>query len=125
VPLSGTPLAVSQCFPLLPLSEQTSDAIPLSAEDRAILALEGPTVGGHTCKTIVLGSPAPTVEQLRELSARVGSVPVLERVLRAEGERLFWEIPSTWRSSSECWRAHPHVSGALRRGSRPAPAASR
>lgn len=44
-------------------------AIPLSAEDRAILELEGPTVAGHICKVIVVGAPAPTVAEIRELIA--------------------------------------------------------
>lgn len=40
----------------------------LSAEDRAILELEGPTVAGHTCKVILIGGDAPGFD---ELSARV------------------------------------------------------
>jgi hypothetical protein len=68
-----------------------ADAIPLSAEDRAILDLEGPTVAGHTCKVIVLGSPAPTVEQLRGLiGSRIGPVPTLKAVLSGEGDAPAW-----------------------------------
>ena len=56
--------------------------IPLSDEDRAILALEGPAIAGHTCKTIVLGPPAPQLDQLRELiGSRIERVPALTRRL--------------------------------------------
>ncbi len=57
------------------------EGTPLTAEDRAILALEGPTVAGHTCMVVVLGERAPSSA---ELAARVA-----ERVAAAE--------PLTWR----------------------------
>ena len=55
---------------------------PLGPEDRAILRLEGPTVAGHTCKVIVLGPGAPSLEHLRGLvGERIGAVPELARRL--------------------------------------------
>jgi diacylglycerol O-acyltransferase / wax synthase len=52
--------------------------VPLSAEDRAILALEGPAVVGHTCKVILLGPQAPTVDQLRDaVGRRLSAAPRL------------------------------------------------
>jgi diacylglycerol O-acyltransferase len=63
------------------------DAIPLHAEDRAILDLECATVAGHTCKVVVLGDPAPTVEQLRaSIGSRIGQVPVLTASLSGDGD---------------------------------------
>jgi hypothetical protein len=54
------------------------DAVPLSAEDRAILRLESTTVVGHTCKVIQVAGPAPDVAALRALIARrLGSTPAL------------------------------------------------
>lgn len=65
--------------------------IPLSDEDRAILALEGPAVAGHTCKTIVLGSPAPRLDELRELiGSRIERAPALTRRLGGAGEEQAW-----------------------------------
>jgi hypothetical protein len=61
--------------------------VPLTAEDRAILELEGPTVVGHTCKVVRLGPGAPTVADLREaVERRLGDAP-----------RLTWRLdgPST------------------------------
>jgi WS/DGAT/MGAT family acyltransferase len=37
----------------------------LGPEDLAILALESPTIAGHTCKTIVCDGPAPDLDELR------------------------------------------------------------
>lgn len=56
--------------------------VPLSAEDRAILALEGPAVVGHTCKVILLGPRAPTVDRLRDAVRR----------RLAEAPRLTWRL---------------------------------
>ena len=33
----------------------TAGGVPLDDADRAILALEGPTVVGHTCKVVLVG----------------------------------------------------------------------
>jgi diacylglycerol O-acyltransferase len=58
----------------------------LSSEDASILALESPTVAGHTCKLIVLDPPPggtrPTVSELRaHIGARLGAAPRLRRRL--------------------------------------------
>lgn len=55
-----------------------SAPIPLSAEDRAILELEGPTVAGHTCKVVRVSGEPLVVDQLRaHLESRIprGSLP--------------------------------------------------
>ena len=53
-------------------------AIALGPEDRAILALECPTVVGHTCKIIKLGQGGPTLEVLRSrVESGLVRVPVL------------------------------------------------
>jgi hypothetical protein len=59
---------------------------PLSAEDRAILALESPTIAGHTCKIVELAPSSMDVAALRAriaerihltpaLTARLGTAP--------------------------------------------------
>jgi len=64
-----------------------SAAIPLKAEDCAILDLECATVAGHTCKVVILAAPAPAVEEIRVLiGSRIGSAPVLTAVLSGEGD---------------------------------------
>lgn len=67
------------------------DPIALQDADRAILALECPTVVGHTCKIIKLSPGGITVEALR---ARVGSalaaVPVLTHRLGGAPETPEW-----------------------------------
>jgi diacylglycerol O-acyltransferase len=58
------------------------DWVPLSAEDRAILALESPTIAGHTCKIIHLSESAPDVSALRaRISERMHLAPALTRRL--------------------------------------------
>jgi diacylglycerol O-acyltransferase len=60
----------------------SSDALALSAEDRAILAVESPTIAGHTCKVIWLGSGAPDVPELRaRIAERISLAPSLTRRL--------------------------------------------
>lgn len=57
-------------------------ALPLTPEDRAILDLECETVAGHTCKVILTGAPAPSLEGLRtSISARLADAPALTRKL--------------------------------------------
>ena len=76
-------------------------SVPLTAEDRAILALESPTIVGHVAKVIRLGSPAPNAAQLRALVARrLPSAP-----------RLTWRLdgPTTapvWRPGEVDLAAH-------------------
>ncbi len=55
---------------------------PLSGDDQAILALESPTVVGHTCKVIRVGTKAPGLAALRaRLAERLGRTPALTRRL--------------------------------------------
>lgn len=60
----------------------------LSAEDRAILALEGPTVAGHTCKVITLGDRPLEVDELRRHMARrlPADSPLRRRLGSRDGE---------------------------------------
>jgi diacylglycerol O-acyltransferase / wax synthase len=68
-----------------------TQAIPLGTEDRAILALENPTVVGHTCKVLRLGSGAPGVERLRErVGERIEHAPALIRRLQGPGQAPAW-----------------------------------
>ncbi len=61
---------------------QPDDWVALSAEDRAILALESPTIAGHTCKVIHLTESAPDLAQLRaRIAERIHLAPALTRRL--------------------------------------------
>ena len=54
------------------------EPVPLTPEDRAILALESETIAGHTCKVVVLGPGAPDVEALRTaIAGRIAAAPQL------------------------------------------------
>jgi diacylglycerol O-acyltransferase len=58
------------------------DWVALSAEDRTILALESPTIAGHTCKVIHLSESAPDLSALRaRISERIHLAPALTRRL--------------------------------------------
>src|SRR4051812_42570357 len=64
---------------------------PLSPEDQAILALEGPTVVGHTCKVILVGAGAPGLAALRaRLAERIESTPALTRRLEKTPTGAAW-----------------------------------
>jgi hypothetical protein len=66
--------------------------VPLTAEDRAILALEGPHLVGHTCKVVRLPAGAPTLAELRDAVAR-----------RLPGApRLTWRLAGT--AGAPVWR---------------------
>lgn len=66
-------------------------AIPLAAEDRAILALEGPKLAGHTCKVIVLGEDAPSSSVLAErVAERITATPALMRRLGGTPDSPVW-----------------------------------
>jgi diacylglycerol O-acyltransferase / wax synthase len=63
-------------------ASQRNDWVALSAEDRAILALESPTIAGHTCKVIHLSQAAPNLAQLQaRISERIHLAPALTRRL--------------------------------------------
>jgi hypothetical protein len=67
------------------------EGIALNDEDRAILALESAAVVGHTCKVVLLGSGAPTVDRLRALVVeRLAGVPALTRRLGGTAEQPVW-----------------------------------
>jgi hypothetical protein len=60
----------------------TSDAIPLAAEDLAILDIESPTIAGHTCKVLRIGPDAPDLAMLRRrIAERIHLTPALTRRL--------------------------------------------
>ena len=67
------------------------EAVPLTAEDCAILALESDTIAGHTCKAIVLRGDAPQLDELRSaLAARMAAAPSLRWRLGGPPERPVW-----------------------------------
>ncbi len=90
-PSSGSPRALARPLIRSIREHPPMQAIPLAAEDRAILALEGPTLVGHTCKVIVLGEDAPATAALAErVAARIAAAPALRRRLGGTPERPAW-----------------------------------
>lgn len=68
-----------------------AEPIPLSDEDRAILALECAAIAGHTCKVVALGGAGVGVEELREaIGSRLPATPELTRKLGGTPERPAW-----------------------------------
>ncbi|HET6831471.1 MAG TPA: wax ester/triacylglycerol synthase domain-containing protein [Solirubrobacterales bacterium] len=66
-------------------------AIPLSAEDKAILDLECAAIAGHTCKVVALGGDGVGIEELRgRIAARLPAAPELGRALGGTPERPAW-----------------------------------
>ena len=82
------------------IAERT--ARPLSAEDRAILRAESPTVAGHTLKVVILEPPSggrrPDIEALRShLAARLDRAPQLRWRLRTgRRRRVEWTDDPTF-----------------------------
>jgi hypothetical protein len=69
------------------------EAIPLGPEDRTILAIEGPTVAGHTCKVISVGTGAPDVAHLRAaIAQRLPGVPQLTWKLDGDDADPAWVV---------------------------------
>lgn len=67
------------------------EPIPLSAEDRAILALESGAVVGHTCKVLVAEPPAIGADELRaSVAERLGHAPELTYRLAGSAEAPAW-----------------------------------
>ncbi|MGY1643812.1 wax ester/triacylglycerol synthase domain-containing protein [Geodermatophilus sp. SYSU D00703] len=65
--------------------------VRLSAEDRAILALEGPALVGHTCKVVHLPAGAPSAAELRDAVARrLPGAPRLTWRLAGTAEEPTW-----------------------------------
>jgi hypothetical protein len=66
-------------------------ATPLSAQDEAILGLEGSVLAGHTCKVIRLGGTPPSLPRLQErVARRIGSAPALSRRLERRADGDWW-----------------------------------
>ncbi|UGS34791.1 wax ester/triacylglycerol synthase domain-containing protein [Capillimicrobium parvum] len=71
-----------------------ADAIPLTPEDVAILALECQTIAGHTCKVVRVAGE-PDLEALRaSIAQRIHAAPLLTRRLGGSGEAPAW-VPDT------------------------------
>ncbi len=87
----------------------TQVAVELSAEDRAILALESATVAGHTCKVIRLGAQAPGVAELRaRISERMHLTPALTwRLDQAADGAPVW-VPDPRFAVADQVVEHPH-----------------
>jgi hypothetical protein len=67
------------------------EVIPLGPEDRTILAIEGPTVAGHTCKVISMGTGAPDIGDLRSaIARRLPDVPQLTWKLNGDDADPAW-----------------------------------
>jgi WS/DGAT/MGAT family acyltransferase len=67
------------------------DSIPLGPEDRAILALESPTIAGHTCKVARLGGAPLDVDALRaRVAERIALAPALTRRLGGDAREPSW-----------------------------------
>ena len=65
--------------------------IALTDEDRAILALEGDTIAGHTCKVVVLGEGPPGLDAIRErVGDRIEGAPALTRKLGGSADAPAW-----------------------------------
>ena len=72
----------------MPMNDTT---MRLQAEDLAILALECPTVVGHTCKIIGLGPSTLTAGDIRSrVASRLDAAPVLRRRLSGSGGTREW-----------------------------------
>ncbi len=66
------------------------DLIPLAAEDRSILALESPTIAGHTCKVVRLGKPLD-IDRLRaRMAERIALAPALTKRLGGSARSPGW-----------------------------------
>ncbi len=67
------------------------DAMPLQAEDVAILALECPTIVGHTCKVISIAPGGLDAEAIRaRVESRLASAHVLTRRLGGGAKTPAW-----------------------------------
>ncbi len=74
-----------------------ADSTPLSREDLTILDLECETIAGHTCKVIVLGEGAPSVDAVRDrVAARIDATPQLTWRLGGESQAPAWVADPTF-----------------------------
>src|SRR5262245_47336475 len=70
----------------------SAEVVPLDDADRTILALEGPTVAGHTCKVVVVGDGGPGIDELRDsIGPRLVAAPALTRRLGGPADAPVWE----------------------------------
>jgi diacylglycerol O-acyltransferase / wax synthase len=68
------------------------ESLPLTREDRAILALERGTVVGHICKVLVTDSAGLDADALRRgLAERIAAAPMLRRRLGRSAGAPIWE----------------------------------
>jgi hypothetical protein len=69
------------------------EEIPLGPEDRTILDIEGPTVAGHTCKVVSIGTGAPDLAALRtSIARRLPAVPQLTWKLNGDDADPAWIV---------------------------------
>lgn len=88
---------------------RSDDLVPLSAEDRAILALESPTIAGHTCKVIHLSESAPDLTQLRaRIADRIHLAPALTRRLATASDGTPGWVPDPRFSVADHVVEHHH-----------------
>jgi hypothetical protein len=67
------------------------EPLPLTREDRAILALERGAVVGHTCKVLLAGSDIDADMLRRGLAERITGAPLLSRRLGGSEQAPVWE----------------------------------
>jgi hypothetical protein len=67
------------------------EPLPLTREDRAILALERGAVVGHTCKVLLAGSDIDAGMLRRSLAERIAAAPLLSRRLGGSEHAPVWE----------------------------------
>jgi hypothetical protein len=71
-----------------------TDAIALTPEDRAILALECQTIAGHTCKVVRVGGEPDLAALRASIAERIGAAPLLTRRLGGDDDAPAW-VPDT------------------------------
>lgn len=69
-----------------------SAQIPLAHEDRAILALESPTIAGHTCKVVVLAEGLELGALRAAIAERIAAAPLLTHRLGGATDAPAWVI---------------------------------
>ena len=67
------------------------EPVPLTLEDRTILAIESETIAGHTCKVVICDGPEPGPDELRRrVAERVGREPMLRCSLSGPDSAPQW-----------------------------------
>lgn len=95
--------------PTVPVTDATRshDSFPLTDEDRAILAKESPTIAGHTCKVLLLGSSLDLRALRASVSRRLVATPTLTRRLGGSPSAPRW-VPDDAFSIEEHIVQSPH-----------------